>query len=150
MIGGTAVDKPVPMAPRLQHHCLGARIQAAYRRAGLNRSQFQRALGVAYSTVLLWERDRTQPNADNLRAICEVTGVPVGQLLSNGPSPSQSGGCAGPPAAFHRFLGTPHGRSMSADERRTLAEVEFHGIVPTEETYHLLLAGLRVAGRPED
>ena len=54
---------------------LGQRIRQAYVDAGLNRSQFQRALGVAYSTVLMWERDRTQPNADNLRLISEDVSI---------------------------------------------------------------------------
>lgn len=69
----------------------GAAIRAAYRHAGMNRSQFQRAMGVAYSTILNWERGRTRPNAHHLSLISQVTGVAVDDLLRQEPEPDVNG-----------------------------------------------------------
>jgi transcriptional regulator with XRE-family HTH domain len=119
----------------------GGPIRAAYRRAGMNRSQFQRAIGVAYSTILNWERGRTRPNADHLELISRVTGVPVHDILGG----EASVGSAAPrPAAFDEFMATSAGRELSSSERRTLESIVFHDITPTVSTYHAILVGLRL------
>lgn len=119
---------------------LGERIKAAYLHAGLNRSQFVRALGVAYSTVLHWENGRTRPNADNLRRICEVTGLPMSALLEAEKAPSRPSR-----PALMRFLNTALGRSCSGDERRFLAGIDFGDAEPTVESYHAALLSRRLA-----
>lgn len=121
---------------------LGQRIRQAYLRAALNRSQFQRALGVAYSTVLMWERDRTQPNADNLRAISEVTGVPLAELL-------ETGGEAGARARgeVERFLSSKAARGITDAERRTLESVVYHDMEPTQQSLQSLLEAIRLCSK---
>ncbi|NOY94265.1 MAG: helix-turn-helix transcriptional regulator [Deltaproteobacteria bacterium] len=115
---------------------------------GLNRSQFQRALGVAYSTVLMWERDRTHPNADNLRLISEITGEPVDALLRPLETDSEAQGSPQRaarhyPEVLTRFLAGPLGRDVTDFERRTLESVLYHHMKPTEEALEKLLEGLR-------
>lgn len=123
------------------NHPPGGPIRAAYRRAGMNRSQFQRAIGVAYSTILNWERGRTRPNADHLEIISKVTGVAVHELL--GGERVQAGAAPHYPA-LDEFMTTPAGRSLSLAERRTIEGILFHELVPTVSTYHAILIGLRL------
>jgi len=122
---------------------LGQRIRRAYVDAGLNRSQFQRALGVAYSTVLMWERDRTRPNADNLRLIGEITGKPVdGLLLSSTLRAAKLDGGRRYPDVMRQFLAKP-GRKVTDAEKRTLESVVFHHMRPTPEALEAMLQALR-------
>lgn len=123
-------------------HGSGGPIRAAYRRAGMNRSQFQRAIGVAYSTILNWERGRTRPNADHLEVISKVTGVPAHELLGG---ERVTIGAAPRYPALDDFMSTTAGRSMSPNERRTVENIVFHELVPTVATYHAILVGLRMA-----
>ena len=118
----------------------GAAIRAAYRHAGMNRSQFQRAMGVAYSTILNWERGRTRPNADHLELISRVTGVAIDDLLREDRRDSPI-----PDPVLQEFLGLPVGRTVTPHERSTLESVVFHGMTPTLATYHAFLVGLRMA-----
>jgi transcriptional regulator with XRE-family HTH domain len=112
---------------------------------GLNRSQFQRALGVAYSTVLMWERDRTHPNADNLRLISEITGQPVDTLLrTSKASDVEIDGGRRYPDVLARFLASPAGRRVTDSERHTLESVLYHQMKPPEEARENLLAALRL------
>lgn len=106
----------------------------------MNRSQFQRAMGVAYSTILNWERGRTRPNADHLELISRVTGVAVDDLLreERRDAPSTD-------PALKEFLGLPVGETVTPHERSTLESVVFHGMTPTIATYHAFLVGLRMA-----
>ncbi|NCQ60120.1 MAG: helix-turn-helix transcriptional regulator [Myxococcales bacterium] len=127
---------------------LGQRIRQAYVDAGLNRSQFQRALGVAYSTVLMWERDRTQPNADNLRLISEITGKPVDVLLApSSQKPSQLDGGRRYADVLTRFLASAAGRSATEHERHTLESILFHHMKPTPQALAMMLAALRSCKR---
>lgn len=119
----------------------GVAIRAAYRHAGMNRSQFQRAMGVAYSTILNWERGRTRPNANHLSLISQVTGVAVDDLLRQEPEPEMPA----VEAVLAEFLGLPAGRTVTPHERSTLSSVVFHGMAPTIATYHAFLVGLRMA-----
>ncbi|HEY8429265.1 MAG TPA: helix-turn-helix transcriptional regulator [Sandaracinaceae bacterium] len=123
---------------------LGARIREAYEAAGLNRSQFVRALGVAYSTVLHWEHGKTRPNADNLRRICEITGVSMSRLLEGR---RQSRASSEPPEALARFLRTALGRTATDAERRFLLSLDFGDVSPALESYHAALLSLRL-GHP--
>lgn len=125
-------------------HGLGDRIRAAYQGAGLNRSQFVRALGVAYSTVLHWEHGRTRPNTDNLRRISEITGLPMSALLGSEKTEQPSR------EALVRFLGTTLGRSCTGGERTFLSGLDFGGTEPTLESYHAALLAYRLAEAPED
>jgi hypothetical protein len=68
-----------PMDPPENDRGPQSPIRASYRRAGKNRSQFQRAIGAACSTILNWEHGRARPDADHLVRVAGVTGVAVGE-----------------------------------------------------------------------
>lgn len=103
---------------------LGARIRAAYLGRGLNRSEFQRALGVAYTTILHWERDEVKPQHDHLEAIAAVTGVPVEQLVgAPGRDPSATR------KAVEAFLAGPDGPRVSPEQAQGLRAMDL-GPVP--------------------
>ena len=121
-------------------------IRAAYVHAGMNRSQFQRAIGVAYSTILNWEHGRTRPNADHLERVSEVTGVSVGELLMGGAT-GDAGDEAATSPALRELLASPMGRHLTGPERKTLENITFYGIEPTLATFHAILVGLRLANR---
>lgn len=127
---------------------LGDRIRDAYQAAGLNRSQFVRALGVAYSTVLHWEHGRTRPNADNLQRISEITGLPMSALLGSEKGRGKTTQPRRP--ALMRFLTTTLGRSCTGAERTFLSNIDFGGAEPTVESYHAALLSHRLADPPED
>lgn len=120
---------------------LGPRIRRAYQAAGLNRSQFVRALGVAYSTVLHWESGRTRPNADNLRRICEVTGASMTRLLTGGEEGELRHRRS---EALVRFLATTLGRTVTGAERSFLSALDFGDVEPALESYHAALLSLRL------
>jgi transcriptional regulator with XRE-family HTH domain len=109
----------------------------------MNRSQFQRAIGVAYSTILNWERGRTRPNAQHLQLISQVTGVPVSELLGAGAEPDEPRRPPGYPA-LGKFLASQAGTRITQGERKTLENMIFHDIVPSEATFHAVLVGLRM------
>lgn len=121
----------------------GGPIRAAYVRAGMNRSQFQRAIGVAYSTILNWERGRTRPNAHHLQLISQVTGTPVSRLLGTVERTAEP---AEPPSypSLGQFLASPLGARLTDSERRTLEGIVFHGIVPSVATFHAIVVGMRM------
>lgn len=121
----------------------GGPIRAAYVRAGMNRSQFQRAIGVAYSTILNWERGRTRPNAHHLQLISQVTGTPVSRLLGSVERTSEP---TEPPSypALGQFLASALGSRLTDSERRTLEGMVFHGIVPSVATFHAIVVGMRM------
>lgn len=123
---------------------LGQRIRGAYQAAGLNRSQFVRALGVAYSTVLHWESGKTRPNADNFRRICEVTGVSMTRLLTGGEERELRGRRSD---ALVRFLATTLGRTVTDAERGFLSALDFGDVEPALESYHAALLSLRLGQR---
>jgi len=122
---------------------LGQRIRRAYQGVGLNRSQFQRALGVAYSTVLMWERDRTHPNADNLRSISQVTGQSLGDLLGSSSEPGNGHSGRMHQVVVARFFASGAGRGATDDERSTLMSVAYFGMAPTAESLEATLSALR-------
>jgi len=122
---------------------LGLRIRRAYQAVGLNRSQFQRALHVAYSTVLMWERDRTHPNADNLRSISQVTGQSIGDLLGSSPEDGDRRPSRDHRVIVARFFASGAGRGATDDERSTLMSVAYFGMAPTDESLEATLHALR-------
>ncbi len=130
-----------------EQDALGDRIRAAYEAAGLNRSQFVRALGVAYSTVLHWEKGRTRPNADNLRRISEVTGLAGASLLRT--EALAPGKAPAARSALMRFLATPMGRACSGEERTFLSNLDFAPAQPTLESYHAALLAYRLSAQSE-
>ena len=122
---------------------LGQRIRRAYQDVGLNRSQFQRALGVAYSTVLMWERDRTHPNADNLRSISQTTGLPIDQLLGASDGSNGDGANHSHTAVVARFFASGAGRDATEAERRTLESISYYDMAPTAESLLAMLQAIR-------
>lgn len=52
-------------------------IAAARTNAGLNQPEFAEKMGVSVSTVLNWEKGRTEPNTSQLRMISEISGIPM-------------------------------------------------------------------------
>ena len=118
---------------------VGERIRAAYLAKGMNRSQLQRALGVAYTTLRAWERDESSPSFENLNALSALLEISVSELAGEErprrPEPTTE--------AWLAFLETRAGQGMSDDERETLASVHLVGIAPTVPLYQSLLKGLR-------
>jgi transcriptional regulator with XRE-family HTH domain len=98
-------------------------------------------MGVAYTTALAWERDRSVPSADNLRKVAELTGVSPSKLLDD------RGSAVTEPQyeAWGQFLETQAGRSMSAGERTTLASMHFDRTIKASvERYQAVLLALRM------
>ena len=133
--------------PTLDAPTLGERIRAAYLRAGMNRSQFQRALGVAYTTILHWEANRTAPLMTHLKAIASVTGVSINELSSDDPITETVLETEPAYPALTAFLEGPEGQTATPDELEQLRAVRFRN-EPTPLSYHYLLASIR-AGIPE-
>jgi transcriptional regulator with XRE-family HTH domain len=119
-------------------------ITLAYRSRGMNRAQFQRAIGVAYSTVVNWERGATRPNAQHLERIVQVTGVPLGDIM-NSTGDAEVRRSAKVMVAFETFIRSEVG--LTADERRTLESVVFYGVEPAAATFKAMLIGLRLGRR---
>lgn len=118
---------------------VGERIRAAYLAKKMNRSQLQRALGVAYTTILAWERDEATPSTDNLRALSVVTGVATSVLLGEDEPMTEA-----QYVAWGRFLETTEGRSMTRAERVALGSMRFEADdEPSVERYRALLVALR-------
>jgi len=122
---------------------VGQRIRAAYLHRGLNRSQLQRALGVAYTTILSWERDEAVPNTENLNGLSVLLGVTTSWILGE----PEGGAVVTEPQyrAWGLFLQSAEGKGMSQEERETLGSMRFADkIEPTPELYRALLLGLRM------
>ena len=119
---------------------LGERIKAARERAGLNVSELQRRMGVAYTTVFKWEKNRSVPNRPHLDKLSVILGVPPSVLLQREnvvvTEPQYE--------AWRQFLETKQGRGMTDDERRTLGSMHIFGFEPTVETYKRMLLSLRM------
>ncbi|MDH5492944.1 MAG: helix-turn-helix domain-containing protein [Myxococcales bacterium] len=136
--GRKSADVPSKEAP-LQGSSLGDRIKAAYLRAGLRRSDFAKLVDVSYPTVMNWEKAKTSPNHDNLLRIAEVTGRSLEELVGEARLELETTSYP----AFAEFLKSELGRSMSADERETLASVRFRHGRPTVALYQSWLLGMR-------
>lgn len=119
---------------------LGERIRAAYLAKGMNRSQLQRALGVAYTTILKWERGVSVPTLENLDALSVVVGVPASVLRGEVDEVRET-----EYAAWADFVKTAP--DMTRNERATLQSIRFEGQDPSPETYRALLLALRMTRR---
>lgn len=74
---------------KLPESTIGERIIYAYRKAGLNRNQFSKAIGTTYANVMRWEKGTT-PRSEYIQAIAELTGVTTDWLLGRSPWPVSS------------------------------------------------------------
>lgn len=52
-------------------------IASARVNSGMTQPEFAKKIGVSLSTVINWEKGRTEPNASQLRTISELSGVPM-------------------------------------------------------------------------
>jgi transcriptional regulator with XRE-family HTH domain len=73
---------------RAERGKLGLRIAEARERAGLNKSEAARALGVRAQSLHDWEIGRTAPSRSRLMAIANLYGLSLGELLGE---PVQAG-----------------------------------------------------------
>jgi transcriptional regulator with XRE-family HTH domain len=120
---------------------VGERVRALYLSKGMNRSQLQRALGVAYTTILGWEEDRYVPDRDNLHALSVVLGVPASVILGEDEPVTEA-----QYEAWSAFLETALGQSMQKSERVALGSMRFAAEhAPTPEVYAALLYAYRGA-----
>lgn len=62
---------------------VGDRMWKARRNAGLEQADVANELGVSRALVSRWERDQSDPGVLKLQAFAELTGVPVGWLISD-------------------------------------------------------------------
>ncbi len=134
--GSTKLEPTVDTA-----RTVGERIRALYLAKGLNRSQLQRAIGCAYTTILAWEEDRYVPDRDHLAALSVVLGVPASVVLGEGEPVTEA-----QYEAWATCLATALGEGMNKSERIALGSMRFaDGETPTVEVYSALLWALRGA-----
>lgn len=62
-------------------HTLGQRIRQARLDKSISQERLAIELGVSWSTVNRYERDKNQPSVNRLRLIAEVLEIPIGELL---------------------------------------------------------------------
>lgn len=118
---------------------VGERILAAYEAAGFNRSQFMHEMGVAYTTILAWERDKSAPTLDHLLKLSVLTKVPASVLLGEDAPMTEA-----QYLAWADFLQTGDGRSMTQNERIALGSMRFAADdTPSADRYRALLVALR-------
>jgi transcriptional regulator with XRE-family HTH domain len=128
--------EPTPRSARTP----GERIRAAYHAKGWNRSQFQRAIGMAYTTILAWEEDEVTPKGETLRHLSVVLGVSPSYILGEDMPVTEE-----QYAEWGSFLDTEMGRGMSRDERVILGSGRYtDGEPPSVERYTALLLALRM------
>lgn len=61
---------------------LGEKLKEARKRAGLSQGQLSEKLGISRSAVAKWETDKGIPDVDNLKAISELLGMSIDNLLN--------------------------------------------------------------------
>lgn len=129
-----------PHVPTLETaRTIGERIVAAYLAKGWNRSQFQRAVGNAYTTIIAWEEDRNVPRGENLRQLSVVLGVSPSWILGEDVPVTEA-----QYEAWAGFLETDLGRGMVRQERIALGSMRFEPDDPPDaERYTALLYALR-------
>lgn len=127
------------MVGRLTGATMGQRIREAYVRAGLNRSQFSKLIGIDYAQIIQWEKDAAKPKSASLEAVATATGVSVDDLLGRGATPSDAD-----PAAFLDFVrvyGPTLRPALQESERADLLAIRFHRATP--EKYLAMLQLIR-------
>lgn len=71
----------------------GAKLKNCRKNMSLSQKEFGQKIGVAESTVSLYESNKRFPDADTLKKISSLFGVSIDYLLGNSPYPSpESGG----------------------------------------------------------
>ena len=71
----------------------GAKLKNCRKNMSLSQKEFGQKIGVAESTVSLYESNKRFPDADTLKKISSIFGVSIDYLLGNSPYPSpESGG----------------------------------------------------------
>lgn len=71
----------------------GAKLKNYRKNMSLSQKEFGQKIGVAESTVSLYESNKRFPDADTLKKISSLFGVSIDYLLGNSPDPSpESGG----------------------------------------------------------
>ncbi|WP_288298634.1 helix-turn-helix domain-containing protein [uncultured Megasphaera sp.] len=71
----------------------GAKLKNCRKNMSLSQKEFGQKIGVAESTVSLYESNKRFPDADTLKKISSLFGVSIDYLLGNSPDPSpESGG----------------------------------------------------------
>lgn len=61
----------------------GARLAARRRAAGLTQDELGEYLGIGGAAVSAWEKERNQPNASQIAAICARLNVSADYLVGN-------------------------------------------------------------------
>lgn len=123
---------------------MGERIRALYLAKGLNRSQLQRALGVAYTTILGWEEDRYVPDRENLEALSVLLGVSESYIRGQHDRKDERPMTEEELAVWRAFLETPLGQGMNKAERVALGSMRFEpDDPPTIERYAAVLVAVR-------
>lgn len=127
-----------PSAP-IVGKTLGQRILAAAQRAGVSKSALGERVGRDYQTINNWTKGKTNPNADDIRRVSEVTGVTLEELLgvASGQEPDTD--------EWRAFCDLEIAKTLTADERRTLSGIPWIGLTPTVESYLMALAAVRAA-----
>lgn len=140
MTQGKRGKRPTEGAPTMETaRTFGERLRAAYLARGFNRSQFTRALDVAYTTVLAWERDKSTPTQENLEAASVVLGVPSSVLRGEHDAMTEADYIE-----WGRFLETDDGKGMADSERVALGSMRFAPTdPPSVDRYRAILVALR-------
>jgi transcriptional regulator with XRE-family HTH domain len=114
---------------------LGQRIRAALAEKEKGISDLQHAAGVSWPSAQAWVQGRSYPGGEHLRAIAEVLGMTVEQLvgIARGEDP--------PHEAWRAFIDS-HGNELTPDERDALAMITWPK-EPKFSSYVLALAALR-------
>lgn len=56
-------------------------LAAARVNSGLTQAEFAKKIGVSLSTVINWEKGRTEPDVSQLRKISELSGIPMDYIF---------------------------------------------------------------------
>ena len=70
----------------------GAKLKNCRKNMSLSQKEFGQKIGVAESTVSLYESNKRFPDADTLKKISSLFGVSIDYLLGNSSDPSQESG----------------------------------------------------------
>lgn len=117
---------------------IGERIRLAREAKGLTKSELQRRLGVAYTTLTAWEKDLSEPTISNA--------VEVASALDRTPDWVMFGeeSLDDYPEVFAAWLESPTGQRATPEERDFIRGYRsLDGRKPTVESLSILLAAFR-------
>lgn len=99
----------------------GAKLKNCRKNMSLSQKEFGQKIGVAESTVSLYESNKRFPDADTLKKISSLFGVSIDYLLGNSPDPSpESGGYYTDPDKRILFDAT---KDLSKDDINTVLKI---------------------------